>query len=198
MHPGSQVKARTGWIRAGAHPRLALGLIALIGLNGLNGLTGTTQAAELEHRVKAAFIYNFLRFVDWPEQGFAGANAGYELCILGQDPFGDSLAPISRKRAHNRPIRLHQLTRNADPTDCHVLFISTSEAQRMPAILRRLRGAPVLTVSELPQFAKRGGTVGFVLDQGKVRLEVNLAAARRAGLHVSSKLLEVASEVYRR
>jgi hypothetical protein len=174
-----------------------LGQLAMI--VGLMALPmSASQATELEHRVKAAYMYNFLRFIDWPTEAFAGTDGRYELCILGQDPFGDSLTPVARKRARNRGIRLRQLGRNADPSDCHVLFIGASEASRVPSLLGRLRNTPVLTVSELPGFAKRGGTVGFVLDNDKVRLEVNLAAARRAGLHISSKLLEVASEVYRR
>jgi len=157
----------------------------------------TSAAADMEYRVKAAYLYNFLRFVDWPEQAFSSDDASYELCLLGHDPFGSSLTPVSSKRARKRSIHLRHLQPNADASGCHVLFISDSEAKRMPKILRRLRTAPVLTVSELPGFAKHGGMVGFVIDRGKVRLEVNLAAVRRSRLRMSSKLLEVASEVHR-
>lgn len=151
----------------------------------------------LEQQVKAAYLYNFFLFIDWPAQTFGGEDGDFDLCILGRDPFGDSLAPLATRVARNRHIRLRHLTGSGDPGSCHLLFIGTSEAGRATSLLRRLRGSPVLTVSELPGFAEHGGMVGFVLEGGKVRLEINLAAAQGAGLRVSAKLLEVAAEVYR-
>jgi hypothetical protein len=169
---------------------VALGLL-LIAASGLG-------ASIVEYRVKAAYLYNFLLFVDWPQQAFASDATSYDICILGPDPFGESLTPISAKTAHKRGIRLRQLPRGGNPNDCHLLFIGAAEAEQLPRLLMGLRGSHVLTVSDLPGFAEQGGMVGFVIDGGKVRLEVNLEALRRAGLHVSSKLLEVASAVYPR
>jgi hypothetical protein len=154
-------------------------------------------ADALEYRVKAAYLYNFFLFVDWPRQAFVQDDGRFELCILGRDPFGASLTPLTKKTAQGRSIALRRLEPGADANTCHVLFIGSSEVHRVPTILRRLRAAHVLTASEVPNFARQGGVVGFTIEGGKVRLEVNLASARRAGLKVSSKLLEVASEVYR-
>ncbi len=177
--------------RAGyARPGLALALLLAVHA-GLG-------ATALEYRVKAAYLYNFFLFVDWPQQAFEHNGDRFELCVLGRDPFGESLAPVTRKTAQERPIQLRRLREGGDPGGCHLLFIGGSEAGRLSRILSRLRDAHVLTVGEMPGFASQGGMVGFTVEGGKVRLEVNLDSARRAGLHISSKLLEVAVEVYRR
>lgn len=153
-------------------------------------------AADLEYQVKAAYLYNFLRFIDWPSQAFRTGDGGYDLCILGRDPFGEELTPVSSKTAQNRPIRLRRLGGGNDLRSCHLVFIGQSEAARVSRILLQLRGSNVLTVSDLPGFAVQGGVIGFAMERGKVRLEVNLESAHRAGLRISSKLLEVASAVY--
>lgn len=173
---------------------LAAGFLAACMLMGANALGAT----NLEYQVKAAYLYNFLRFVDWPPQAFRGDAPGFNLCLLGREPFGETLSPLSTKTARSRAIRLRHVGLGNELRDCHVLFICQSEASRVTGILAQLRGANVLTVSDLPGFAAHGGVIGFRIDQGKVRLEINLGSARQAGLHVSSKLLEVASEVYRR
>jgi hypothetical protein len=154
-------------------------------------------ANSLEYRVKAAYLYNFFLFVDWPKQAFKTNGDDFELCILGRDPFGTSLRSVAQKTAQQRPINLRHLNSVEPAGDCHVLYISRSEDARVAGILRSLRGSPVLTVSEKEGFVEQGGTVGFTLKGGKVRLEVNLATARQSGLRISSKLLEVAAVVQR-
>jgi hypothetical protein len=168
--------------------------LVLVGLLAVHPALGAT---ELEYKVKAAYLYNFLRFVDWPKASFDGSRNDFQLCITGRDPFGERLTPVTRKTAQSRSIRVRRLRTGLDFADCHVLFIAGSETGRLSQILRQLQDAHVLTVAETPGFAARGGMIEFTRDGDKVRLEVNLTAVRRAGLRMSSKLLEVASKVHR-
>jgi hypothetical protein len=189
-------RRRAGHRYHGRAGRLGLSLTLSLGL--LLSAAAGLCAGAVEYRVKAAYLYNFFLFVDWPSQAFASSTASFELCILGADPFGESLAPIVTKTARQRDIQLRQVPRGGNLEGCHLVFIGAAEVDQVPRLLAQSRGGHALTVSESPGFAKAGGMVGFVLDEGKVRLEVNTEALRRAGLHVSSKLLEVASAVYPR
>lgn len=172
--------------------RVALALTLLLAVHAGLGATA------LEHRVKAAYLYNFFLFVDWPSQSPPCADDCFELCIIGTNPLGENLSALTRKTAQERPIRLRRLRSGADPSGCHVLVIGDSATGGLRQILRQAQRAHVLTVSEMPNFASRGGMIGFTLEDGKVRLEVNMDSIQRAGLRVSSKLLEVAAEVHGR
>ena len=143
----------------------------------------------LEYEVKAAMLYNFAKFVEWPGEGREPLVIG----VLGKDPFGPVLDEVVRdKTVHGRPLvvrRFHQL---AELGACHILFIARSESRLIPEVLEPLHKAGVLTVADIDQFAKSGGVIGFTMDNGRIRFEINLGAARRAGLRISSRLLGLA------
>jgi hypothetical protein len=157
---------------------------------------GRGQAASpSEYQLKAAFLYNFARFVEWPPAAFADPSSPMLIGILGQNPFGDALdMTISGKNINNHPLKKVEIRSLAEVTNnCHILFISASEKKRLPEILAALRGASVLTVGETDRFTENGGMINFVLEGTKIRFQINDAEAKRAGLKVSSKLLSLAT-----
>lgn len=154
----------------------------------------TVPAQRLdEYQVKAAFLHNFAKFVEWPA---SAPGPTFELCVLGDDPFGRWLDEATAgARVKDRPIAVRRMQRLDDTAGCRTLFISGSEAARVQLILDGLRAAPVLTVSDLPQFAQRGGMIGFTTVGGRVRFVANPGTARASGLHLTSELLRVAAGV---
>jgi uncharacterized protein DUF4154 len=152
-------------------------------------------AVPAEYDVKAAFLSNFTKFVDWPESAFTDERSALKICVLGKDPIGKSLQSIA---GANEPGRKRMVLRKAelrDPAICQVLFISRSERGRLPALLSAVRDVPVLTVGDTQGFLEQGGIINFVREGSAVRFEINQEAAERAGLKISSKLMRLASRV---
>jgi hypothetical protein len=148
-----------------------------------------------EYDVKAAFLYNFGKFVRWPANG---NRTDFRICVLGLDPFGATLdSIIAGEKVDGRAVAARRLTASTDLPGCHIVFIGQSEEKRLKDILEVVGKSGALTVSEIPQFTQRGGMIGFILADGRVRFEVNLAPANEAGLMFSSELLRVASSVKR-
>jgi len=159
-----------------------------------------------EYQVKATYLYNFSRFVEWPSKVTQAQSDPFVICVLGQDPFGPALNAILADEtiagksvvAKRIPAAIPvAILASQDAANCRVLFISSSEDKRLKEILTSLGTASVLTVSDLPEFVRRGGMVQFVLEGNRVRFEVNLATAEHAGLTLSSELLKVATNVRR-
>jgi len=149
-----------------------------------------------EYEVKAAFLFNFTKFVEWPDRSFDDSHAPIVIGIVGDDPFGDSLLRIvAGQKAQGRAIIIIKYRRGDDLRRCHILFISASERQRSPQILAGLRDASVLTVSDMDGFADAGGVMQFVMQENRVRFVVNLDAATQGKLRVSAKLLALAQVV---
>ena len=171
--------------------------MSMVGCFLLLAMTAEAQSARApEYEVKAAFLYNFTKFVEWPPQAFPQPSAPLRLCVLGQNPFGDSLAKIARgKSISGRPIVSTQLQSPAEVRSCHVLFLNQSDLGTLRQDFDRLRDLPVLTVGESADFLPLGGMIRFVLEQERVRFEINLEAAERHHLKLSSKLLAVARVV---
>jgi hypothetical protein len=156
------------------------------------GAAGQQDSAG-EYAVKAVMLYNLTRFVEWPTSAYPDAQDPTGLCILGQDPFGDSLASIVSKQAANgRRTEIRHISNDKEIRGCHVVYISSSERKSMAQILATLKGASVLTVGETAQFAVRGGMIQFILDEKQVRFQINLEAASEADLKISSRLLVLA------
>jgi hypothetical protein len=155
---------------------------------------GDTPAAS-EAQIKAVFLFNFAKYVEWPATAFPNSNAPITIGVMGTDPFGGYLQRVEGKLLHGRPFVIKQLASDSDVSSCHILFISHSEAARMREILEKTGALPILTVGEDAAFAQNGGIINFVLKNGNVRLEIDLAAARKAGLTISSRLLAVADVV---
>jgi hypothetical protein len=169
---------------------LSLNLIWLL----LVGGDGRAQVSQpTEYQIKAAFLFNFAKFVQWPPAALAGATSPIVIGILGENPFHDDLArTIRNKTIDDHPLVIKELRSPAEATNCHILFISTSEKRRLPEILKGLEGSSVLTVGEMDHFTESGGMINFVLKGNKVRFQINHDAATRAGLKISSKLMSLA------
>ena len=150
-------------------------------------------ATFTEYQVKAVFIYNFAKFVEWPPRDAKGP---LKIGILGDDPFGDYLDEVIRdKTIRNRPIETRHFRTVDNLEVCHILFISNPERKRTPDIIKILAGVPVLTIGEGRGFAEQGGMIGLVIDDGKVRFDIKAKAAKASGITVRSQLLDLARGV---
>jgi hypothetical protein len=147
-------------------------------------------APTREYQIKAVFLFNFLQFVEWPASAFPSADSPLRIGILGDDPFGPALEEaVQGETVQNRRLAIRRSQRLEDLQDCQLIFISRSAQRRVDEVLSRLGDRPVLTVSELEGFARRGGTIAFYPDGKKVRFEINPVTARERGLKMSSELL---------
>ncbi len=146
-----------------------------------------------EYEIKAAFLYNFARYVDWPRENLPAPGEAFVLTVLGEDPFGDALDKMIRDRTiHDRPLAVRRVARVEDVGNTQILFIARSEADDLPRILQRLEAAPILTVGETPQFAERGGMIRFRREGERIGFDINLSSSERARLRISSQLLKLA------
>jgi len=149
-------------------------------------------AISREYQIKAAFLFNFAQFVEWPATAFTNAEAPLCIGVLGEDPFGTALEQtVLGETVHSRKLIVRHSRRVEDLTACQLIFISKSEKGRLAEILSKLDGREALTVSEIDGFARRGGVINFYLDGNKVRFEINPAIAQREGLKMSSQLLSL-------
>jgi hypothetical protein len=145
-----------------------------------------------EYQVKAAFLYNFTRFVDWPPD-LQSASSPFVIGIVGEDPFGPVLDDIVREKNWNgHRIVVRRMNANGNFHGCQILYISNSERTEVPRILAALKGEHVLTVGEFDRFLRQGGEVAFEIENDMVRIAINLKAAEAGGLKLSSRLLAVA------
>jgi hypothetical protein len=170
-----------------------LTLLLFVSLSGMVSARGQTSK---EYQIKAAFLFNFAQFVEWPTVAFADASAPISIGVLGDDPFGAVLdQTIEGETINHRKLIIQRSQRVADLKGCHLVFISKSEKSRLADIFDRLGSASVLTVSETENFARRGGIINFYLDGNKVRFEINADAAQRKGIKISSQLLKLGKVV---
>ena len=155
---------------------------------------GSHAQRPTEYEVKAAFLYNFAKFVEWPSGAFEDADAPIVIGILGKDPFGPILEQtVGGNTAGGRSLKIRQFARIGDGLKrCHILFISRTAPSPPKQVMERIEGSSVLTVGEVDAFCQDGGIVNFVLQQNRVRFEINPDAAARAGLKISSRLLKLA------
>jgi hypothetical protein len=146
-----------------------------------------------EYEIKAAFLFNFAKFVEWPVRNLEDIDGSFIIGILGKDPFNSALEQtIGDKTVGGAAIEIRRFSKAEDLRFCHILFISGSEKSSLPAILKRLEGRSVLTVSDLPDFARFGGMITFYTENNKVRFMIHIQAAEKAGLKLSAKLLTLA------
>jgi hypothetical protein len=170
--------------------RLICVIIAVLVATGVSVLA---EPPTPEYQVKAVFLFNLAQFVNWPPKAFAGPGAPLVIGVLGEDPFGAYLDETLRgETVRNRPLILQRYRRVSEIRVCHVLFISRSETDRLDQILAALRGRNVLTVGDAEDFITRGGMIRLATEKGKIRIRINMDAARGAGLTISSKLLRLA------
>jgi hypothetical protein len=170
-------------------------LVLSLGILLLSGARAQSPAAG-EYQVKAAFLFNFAKFVEWPPTSFPDASAPLRICVFGRDPFGEELRNItSEKTVNGRKLEVNQVVDLQLARTCHIIFIASSETAQLKRILESLRGTNALTVSDAKGFTEQGGMINFVLENDRVQFEVNRKAAEQAGLKISSKLLSVAKVV---
>jgi hypothetical protein len=156
-------------------------------------LSGAAQRASLEHEVKAAFVLNFTRYVDWPA---ARRAAPFRLCVLRDAPFSGRLASVvTGENWHGGAIEVEVVTELRQTQDCHLLYVPAVSETAFAAGQSQLHGRPVLTVGEHDHFLDHDGMIRLFVDQNKVRFSINQRAASAAGLQISSRLLRLAREV---
>ena len=179
--------------------RLALAqlvLLAALLAPAARGAAAPETRVSSEYDLKAAFLFNFTQFVEWPPEAFPDATTPITIGILGDDPFGSSLDEIvADEVVRNRRLLVRRFRDVSQIDGCHVLFVSPSESRSLDKVFSALDGRSVLTVGETPDFAARSGVIAFVLSHNRLRLRINLAVARAARLTISSKLLRQAQIV---
>lgn len=192
--PSSGILLRKPWARVIPRDCVAAILGALFFL-----LAPVSQAQEpeaTEYEIKATYLYNFGRFVQWSTGSAAAKSNLFTICVIGQDPFGSALdTTLAGEIIDGKSVVAKRVSSPQDAQNCRILFISSSEGKRLKDILAGLDKAGVLTVSDIPEFSERGGMIQFVTVGNKIRFEVNLTSARDAGLILSSDLLKVAVAV---
>jgi hypothetical protein len=155
-----------------------------------------TTAAPSEYQVKAVFLYNFSRFVEWPASAFAGPDAPFVVGVYGHDPFGADLDEVVRgETAAGRPLIVRRVQTAAEAATCQILFIHQSEDKRISEVIDALDHQSTLTVSDVDGATQRGVMIRLVTEKGRVRLRVNVESARAAQLTISSNLLRSAEIV---
>ena len=183
--------------------RLLMTILGLLVASTAPGAYAQDASTSSEYLVKAGFIYNFANLVQWPSTAFSQPDSPIVIAILGEDHFGTTLDRVLQgKKVNGRPFVVKRLkTINellnsvAELKDCQILFVSSSEITHLSEAIQIVRGIPVLTIGESPGFAKRGGIINLVLEDNKVRFEVNVDAAKQADLNISSRLLALAKIV---
>ena len=154
------------------------------------------EASAPEYQVKAAWLLNFTRFIDWPRESFAKPGDPIVVGVVGKDPFGAHLEnAFAGKTVQGRPVLIKRLTADQNLKPCHLVFLSTAEKKRHRELLDRLKHAPILTVGEADDFLEQGGVISFARKEGNVRFVINVDAAQAARIKVSAKLLGVALSV---
>jgi hypothetical protein len=175
-------------------PRARRALAAL--LVSVGGPAAAQPLVTGEYEVKAAFLYNFAKFIEWPEGAFRSPREPLTFCVFGEDAFGRELeSTVDGKTVQGRQVVIRRPSQIPGLEACRILFISSSERPRFEQILASVGHHPVLTVGEEEGFARTGGIINFVVQSNRVRFEINQGAAERAGLKISSRLLELGQRV---
>jgi hypothetical protein len=159
------------------------------------GLEAHAQDSSVssEYLIKAGFIYNFANLVQWPSTAFAQPDSPIVIGILGEDPFGTVLDRVlAGKKVNGRAFLVKRLKAATDLKECQIVFVSSSELAHLADAIHLVKGMPILTIGEIPGFAKRGGMINLFLEDNKVHFEVNVEAAKEADLTISSRLLALA------
>ena len=172
------------------------GIIALL----IGSTAGTLDAQSPdEYHVKAAFLYNFAKFIDWPPNAAASSTDSFTICVLGRDPFGRALDDvISGKAIDGHPFLVRRLSDARQLGGCRILFVNAPERGQFSSNFTDSRQPGLLTVSDSSSTVANGVVINFTMDQGRVRFEINLTAAERENLKVSSRLLSLAAAVKKR
>lgn len=151
----------------------------------------SSPAADSEYQVKAAMLYNFAKFVEWPAESF-GSEGRIMFCIAGKSPLNDTIQQMQGKQVKGRTVSIRPIVRPADVADCQILFIPRSESARLPDYLQQAARYSALTVSDQERFVAGGGMIGFYEEENRLRFEINQENAQKRRLQISSHLLNLA------
>lgn len=177
------------------HLVLRIALVAGIIMCGAGAHAQTLSAESSEYLIKAGFIYNFAKLVEWPSSA-ARKDQPIVIGVLGNDAFAGVLdRVVEGKKLDGRPFVVKRVAKEFRDCGCHMLFVARAESARPEEIIQFQKTASVLTISEAADFARRGGIIAFVLEDSKVHFEVNVEAAKQAALTISSRLLTLATIV---
>jgi len=176
--------------------RWRLWLVALALLGAVPSSVSGQAATSDEYRVKAAFLFNFAQFVEWPARAFRDEKSPLVIGVLGADPFGSYLDDlVTSEKIGGRPLTVRRYQRLEDIGECHLLFFGKLEAAALEKAIAGLKGRSILSVGDADTFTRAGGMVRFVTEEGKIRLRINVAAAKAGELKISSKILRPATIV---
>jgi len=145
-----------------------------------------------EYEIKAAFIYNFTKFIEWPKETFADDQTPIKICIVGDDPFGDAFESIQGKTAKGRKMTIERVSSNKDLKKCNIAFISSSEREHISKIVESSIALNILTIADTESYIKKGVVINFIVKDNKVSFAINIDAAKRSELQISSILLRLA------
>jgi hypothetical protein len=151
-----------------------------------------------EYALKAAFVFNFAKFIEWPAHAFASADAPIVVGVLGETPLAAALETVVKdRRINGRSVLVRRVREARELAPCHILFVSAADVSEFVQLRRNMPDSPLVTVGETSAFMASGGTISFLVLESKVRFEINIGAAERAGLKVSSQLQKLAFAVHR-
>jgi hypothetical protein len=170
--------------------RLLLAIL-LLAVSGVQ----TCRAELSELQVKSAYVFNFIKFVEWPDSVVKSGNK-IRLCVIGNDELHASLSALDGRKVGEYQIQIIPHTGNEVLNTCHVLYIGEQEQRRLIPIIKSLGAAPVLTISDIPGFAERGGSIGLLSRNDRMLFEVNLASTRKAELRLSGQMLNLAANIF--
>ena len=173
--------------------RLLAGLLFLVSLAGAS--LQAESATTLERKSKAVFLLNFARFTEWPDEAFKDAESPLGLCFLNPEPYRELWEWLRKQTVKNRRLTIHSYEEVIQGEKCHLFFINTSDEKELDRVLESLSSLKLLTVGEAKAFSKAGGVINFVTMERKLRFEINLEAAKRNNLKLSSKLIRLGISV---
>jgi hypothetical protein len=173
----------------------AIGIAAVLSLAMTLGNfpAGASEQPIDEYQVKAAFIYNFAKFVQWPAEAFQTAKEPIAICVLGEDPFGSFLEDtIAGRTIEGRPLTIRHIASDKQVAGCHILFFGSGDDKRVTSAIADIRTPGILTIGDSEISGVDGVVINFRLEAGKVRFDINVEAAGREKLLISSRLLSLA------
>jgi hypothetical protein len=171
-------------------------MISLVVLLGLTPAVAQQIDNVHDYQLKVVFIYNFSKFIEWPDTAFADSNASFQVCVVGENPFGESLQSLNNRQYRTHPIVIKFPQTIAEAKNCHILYVGDiNKSAQWRDLVKNLGDTPVLTVSSSSDAAESGIGIGFVTRDGKIRWDLNLNATRKAQLKVSAKLVEIAASI---
>jgi hypothetical protein len=161
----------------------------------LTGIFHAQGASFSEDEIKTSFLYHFAKYVTWPQSALSDNHSPFIIGVLGRDPLEGVLKTLEKNQIGDHPIIVKHFVEADDVKDCHILYISRTEESFIEDILLKLKGKPVLTLSDIPHFIAAGGMIRFVQSENKIKFEINQRSVEDAGLKMSSQLLKLAINI---